>query len=158
MGKKYLIMKYIAHRGLIEGPDKEIENRPETIQKALDLGLDVEVDVWLIDDIWYLGHDEPQYKTTIDFISKQNLWVHCKNFNSLSVLINRHKNINCFWHENDKYTLTSKGYIWAYPGQETVNERCIKVLPELFSTKINENDCFGICTDYVFKYKKEMNR
>ena len=146
-------MLIIAHRGLIEGPNKEIENSPETIQKALDLGFDAEVDVWLINDIWYLGHDEPQYKITIDFILKSNLWVHCKNFNSFSTLINQYKNINCFWHETDKYTLTSKGYIWAYPGQETVNQRCIKVLPELFSTIINEKSCLGICTDYALKYK-----
>ena len=38
-------MILISHRGNINGPNPEMENNPEYIQKALDLGYDVEVDV-----------------------------------------------------------------------------------------------------------------
>ena len=36
----------IAHRGLYNGPDPWLENKPEQITKALTLGFDAEVDVW----------------------------------------------------------------------------------------------------------------
>ena len=36
---------------------------------------------------------------------------------------------NYFWHQNDDYTITSKGYIWAYPGKK-LNKNAIYVLPE----------------------------
>ena len=28
------------------------------------------------------------------------------------------KTFNYFWHQNDKFTLTSKGYIWTFPGNK----------------------------------------
>jgi hypothetical protein len=36
------------------------ENKP-IILKAIKLGYDVEIDIWVIDGAFYLGHDEPQY-------------------------------------------------------------------------------------------------
>ena len=38
-------MYFISHRGNISGIDKNNENKPEYIEKALSLGFDVEVDV-----------------------------------------------------------------------------------------------------------------
>ena len=38
-------MKIIAHRGLLNGKDEKLENRPDTFKKALEAGFDVEVDV-----------------------------------------------------------------------------------------------------------------
>jgi hypothetical protein len=52
-------MIYIAHRGLFQGPDKEKENHPDQIRKALKKRYDCEVDVWWKSDGWWLGHDEP---------------------------------------------------------------------------------------------------
>jgi hypothetical protein len=49
-------MILVSHRGNISGPNKERENSPQYIQEALDLKYDVEVDVWVNDEIW-LGHD-----------------------------------------------------------------------------------------------------
>ena len=39
-------MIYIAHRGLTNGPDKELENHPEQIKRAISQGFDCEVDLW----------------------------------------------------------------------------------------------------------------
>ena len=41
-------MKIISHRGNLNGPNKNLENRLDTIEKAIQLGFDVEVDIWLI--------------------------------------------------------------------------------------------------------------
>ena len=53
-------MKIIAHRGNLSGPT-QTENHPDQIKKALDLGFDVEIDVWYKENKVFLGHDFPQY-------------------------------------------------------------------------------------------------
>ena len=62
-------MKYIAHRGLLDGPNKEKENKPEQIEYTLKQGFDCEIDVWKIDEIFFLGHDSPQYEIEKQFFS-----------------------------------------------------------------------------------------
>ena len=61
--------------------------------------------------------------------------------------------INChyFWHQEDDYTITSKGIIWTYPGKLLL-KNSICVLPELFNKQIL--NCLGICSDYIQNYKK----
>ena len=41
-------MILIAHRGNINGPRVEFENNPEYVLRAIEMGFDAEVDVWLI--------------------------------------------------------------------------------------------------------------
>ena len=71
------IQKFISHRGNILGPDVSLENNPSYILEALSLGFDCEIDVWQINNELLLGHDEPTYKTSIDFLSehKNSLWI-----------------------------------------------------------------------------------
>jgi hypothetical protein len=109
-------MKLIAHRGLLKGPNKNLENQPHQIQTVLDRGYDSEIDLWVFDDRLYLGHDGPQFNITEQFLKQPGLWIHCKNLSALAYCQNDIK-LNYFWHENDAYTLTSKGFIWAYPGK-----------------------------------------
>lgn len=142
-------MKTISHRGNIDGANKDRENHPDYIKEALDLGFDVEIDVWQIDNKWYLGHDEPQYDINFE-MNDERLWIHAKNVDALSQL-HHLMNPNYFWHQNDEYTLTSKGIIWAYPGKPVpFMSRSIAVLPELYSTDIR--NFYGVCTDYVTRY------
>ena len=47
-----------------------------------------------------------------------------------------------------KLTLTSKGYIWAYPGVKC--ENAITVMPEL--PKEDLKDYIGICSDNIMDY------
>ena len=61
------------------------------------------------------------------------------------------KNIHCFWHQEDDFTLTSRGFIWTYPGKE-LTLKSICVLPESTDNEIGE--CFGICSDVIKKYKQ----
>ena len=145
-------MKFISHRGNIIGKSPNLENHPIYIQKALDLGYDVEIDIWMEDwGILFLGHDEPQYDITLDWLKERssNLWIHCKNIQAVE-WFNSIENFNYFWHEKDTLTLTSKNYLWAYPGKQPIKES-IAVLPEIY--KDNIEDCIGICSDYIKKYK-----
>ena len=144
-------MKIISHRGNINGPDSDSENNPKKIEQALNLGYECEVDVWSQSGALTLCHDfknDKHYSINAEFLKKDGLWCHAKNFNSLYEM----SKINChyFWHEEDKYTITSKGYIWAYPG-EKINEKTICVLPERIDKKIDI--CAGICSDFIENYK-----
>jgi len=139
-------MKLIAHRGNINGRKKESENKPDYIKNAIDKGFDAEVDVWLMDGI-YFGHDKPQYECDIDFLLKYHtsLWIHCKNLSALSALSD-FINLNVFWHENDKHTLTSQGIIWTYPHNPVTNKSVI-VCPSAKYSKYQE--CYGVCSDFL---------
>lgn len=143
-------MKLIAHRGNINGVNKEEENKPEYLQSALDKGYNIETDVWIIENIYYLGHDKPQYKIDLSFLEDTRVWCHCKNLEALLVLKNNPK-INCFWHENDAFTLTSSHNIWTYPGKELTSQS-ICVMPEWNNFSDFKNDIpkiYGVCSDFV---------
>jgi len=142
-------MKYIAHRGLFNGPDVNLENRPEQIEQALNEGFDCEVDLWLIDSDFYLGHDRPDYAIRNEWLNKPGLWIHAKNLAALKWLTET--DLEYFWHEEDKFTLTSNNYIWTYPGN-ALTSRSVMVMPE-YVDKSLENarnaQCYAICSDYV---------
>jgi glycerophosphoryl diester phosphodiesterase len=137
----------IAHRGNINGPDAQKENTIEAIFTAIGKGFDVEIDVWVIDDVIYFGHDEPQRiidNFIIDKIGK-NGWFHCKNLGALEFFSKNYSSYNYFWHQTDDYTLTSSGYIWTYPGQK-VGKRSIMVDLNLEYGIVE--GVAGICTDF----------
>jgi len=50
-------MRLISHRGNINGKNLERENSFPYIQEALQLGYEVEIDIWVINNEVYLGHD-----------------------------------------------------------------------------------------------------
>lgn len=143
-------MKLIAHRGLFNGPDEHMENKPAQVELALSLGYDAEVDLRVYEDKFYLGHDFAQYQIDPSFLYKNRLWIHAKNFEALEWL--SLTNLNYFWHENDAYTLTSKNLIWTYP-EKILSPMSICVMPELYmeweDIKDATKDCYGICSDYV---------
>jgi hypothetical protein len=137
----------ISHRGNISGPHPEDENSPPYIVKALDMGYQVEIDVWFLDGVYYLGHDEPQYKIRESFLMNNNFWCHAKNLEALNRLLKL--DVNCFWHENDDFTLTSNKKIWTYPNKQ-VNENSVIVCKNIEETiKYSNMQIFGICSDFV---------
>tara|TARA_B110000483_G_C18127425_1_gene516219 strand:- start:300 stop:731 length:432 start_codon:yes stop_codon:yes gene_type:complete len=143
-------MIYISHRGNLEGKQENNENNPDYIMQAIKQGFDVETDVWFDKTNFYLGHDEPTYKINSDFLLNKNLWCHAKNFDALDELskINAHY----FWHQEDDYTLTSKGIVWVYPGK-LLSKNSICVMPEL--SNYQSLECLGICSDLIKNYKND---
>lgn len=144
-------MKLISHRGNINGPNI-LENNPNYIDNTLMIGYDVEIDIWLIDDQIYLGHDKPTYKIEMNWLVDRIdiLWIHCKNTNVLELLNECEYKFNYFWHENDAVTLTSHGFMWAYPGKQSI-KNSIAVLPEIYNDDVSR--CYGICSDYISNYQ-----
>jgi hypothetical protein len=148
-------MLFIAHRGNINGPDIINENTIIQINKALKIGYDVEIDIWKINNIIYLGHDSPNYQINNNFLLNNKIWCHAKNIEALEYCIEN--NIQCFSHDIDDYTITSSGYIWCYPGKKLA-KNSICVMPELSNNTIDFTIPYAICTDYVIKYEKIYNK
>jgi ABC-type transport system substrate-binding protein len=142
--------KIISHRGNLNGPKLDCENNPTYIQQAIDEGFDVEIDIWFLYGNFYLGHDDPTYLVSKFWLNSRSskLWCHVKNLNALQQLYND-TDLNYFWHETDKMTLTSKGYPWLYPNNYiehgiTVELGLKKEIPLVY----------GICTDYPLSWNK----
>ena len=149
-------MKIISHRGYLNGANNNLENHPEHIDKCIELGFDVEIDLRLISETLYLGHDFENHKITIEWLllRKKSLWIHCKNFDSLNFLTQKNFDLNFFWHEDDLFTLTSKKIIWAYPCKN-IFYNAVNVLPELNFNKSElmlNKDIYAICTDFPIKF------
>ena len=146
-------MRYISHRGNIDGKNPSMENHPSYIDKAIALGYDVEIDVWMVEGVLLLGHDEPQYGVTQSWLNDRvgKLWIHCKNIEAME-WFSAIGGFNFFWHETDTVTLTSKGYIWAYPGKQPIADS-VAVMPEIHNDSVVS--CIGICSDVIKKYKDE---
>ena len=141
-------MKLISHRGNIAGKQPGLENMPEYIKDTIQKGYDVEIDVWYENGFW-LGHDNPMYKIDIHFLLQPELWCHAKNIEALYEM--QKNGIHCFWHQEDDVTLTSKGYLWTYPGK--------KLTPSSIWVKPPDNieitqEIAGICSDDLRNYYK----
>lgn len=148
-GKKVIL---ISHRGNINGPNPDRENNPDYIQQAISNGYNVEIDVWYENNKWYLGHDEPQYEVHKTYFYNNALWCHAKNIEALKNLL--FMGIHCFWHQEDDVTLTTRGYLWTYPGN-LLTTKSICVMPERVSYSHEEFQvAAGVCSDLIEEYSR----
>lgn len=149
-------MIYISHRGNLDGPNPSQENNPIYIEQAINEGFSVEVDFRIKDGRLYLGHDEPQYEISFQWLQVlyRNLWIHCKDKEAFNFALS--KNLHCFWHNIDDYTITSEGYVWAYPGKESVGRFCILVMPDTIwiNDEFLSSKFLGICSDNIRRLRK----
>jgi len=150
-------MIIISHRGNLTGPNSETENNPEQIITCINKGYDVEIDLWYNDVGYFLGHDYPKYKVDlVDFLYKyrKQLWIHCKNIESLGKLLDSGLSLNFFWHQNDDYTVTTWDYIWSYPNTTPPyfkNQILLDFSKTVDFDYYKSLDIKGICVDYVEK-------
>ena len=142
-------MRKISHRGNLFGPNPERENTPHYIFEALAEGYDVEIDVWYQNGMIQLGHDMPIASVNKNMLKMNGLWCHAKDIQALEYMTN--EGINCFWHQGDDVTLTSKGYIWTHSDYNTYGPKsvaCHMERPTAEELK-KYKDCYGICSDYI---------
>jgi len=147
-----ILFKIISHRGNVENSHYE-ENSKDAIKHAISLGFDVEIDLVYEDEYQILlGHGMISDVVTLTWLNKykEYLWCHAKTLYTLRKLYDN--NFNCFYHDTDDGVLTSKGFIWTYPGKLLV-EKSIAVCPELINNKWDLTNCVGICTDYPTKWE-----
>jgi len=145
-------MKLISHRGNIEGIVPNKENRPSYIDCALQLGLEVEIDIRYQDNNFWLGHDTTDYIIDINWLNKRskNLWLHCKNLNAVLKLKSLYYSGQYFCHTEDPYVITSTGHIWVHDLTATLNNNCIiPLLGKLDIVNFENKIVHAVCTDYV---------
>ena len=145
-------MLLISHRGNLTGPNFGFENSPYYLEKSLNLGFEVEIDLWVKNNQLFLGHDEPTYQINLDFLTKhkERLWIHCKNLEALEFMQSQ-SGFNYFWHGTDDYTLTSKGYIWTYFEKPVAKNNVLVIKGQI--KKGDLPDCYGVCTDFPLSLK-----
>ena len=145
-------MFLISNNGNLNGKNTLMENNPLACDDVRHMGYDVKIDVWLTDKGWFLGKEKPQFSIEFEYLLRDGFWCQAKNIGALREMI-QHEEINCFWHQQDEYTLTSKGYIWTYPGKP-LTHKSICVLPELLPDwrKQGAHGSAGICSDFVQQY------
>ena len=127
--------KLISHRGNINGKNELLENNPNYIDIAIELGYDVEVDMWIDNDGFYLGHDEPTYPITFNWLMERSLklWIHCKDLKTIEELKrleeeNGLRDIHYFFHNTDDITITSYGKLWVYPGKQPIKYSIAEII------------------------------
>jgi len=148
-------VKYIAHRGNLCGPSPTTENSPFAIDQALAQGFDVEVDIWLVNEAFRLGHDYGDYVVSWYWLATRasRLWLHCKNLTALHCFASKSTTFNYFWHEHDQYALTSKDFIWTCLS-DTITSRTVLVMPDQSAAQNTIRDllstcCYGVCSDFL---------
>lgn len=150
-------MILISHRGNLNGKNVQRENTEQYINLALDQGFDVEIDVWFLENKWFLGHDNPESETSWDFLNNAKFWIHAKNGDALNMLTHLgllNKELKFFWHQNDEYTLTSNNILWTFPNKKLFSNS-VCVLPEL-GINGEINNIKGICSDYISEYSYKI--
>jgi len=145
-------MIYIAHRGNTQGPNPDKENHPDYLRDAVRKGYDVELDVWLINGKYILGHDAPQYEVPDYFLENNKFWCHAKNIEAITALIDPGFPVHAFFHDTDACVLTTQKWIWTYPGQPVLGWRSIAVMPERVPGW-DISKAGGVCTDHPIKYQ-----
>jgi hypothetical protein len=150
-------MHFISHRGNITRANRSLENSVGYILSALN-DYDVEIDVWLKNNCYYLGHDGPSYLIEPEFLKTQinehKFWCHAKNITVFERLISL--GVICFFHQNDDITPTiPHHYLWTFPGKElTASSVC--VMPEiagLTPEKLFAHKIAGVCSDQIQDFR-----
>lgn len=133
----------------MDGPNSTLENRPDYVDKAIEAGFMVEVDLRLIGNQYFLGHDYPIWPVAFNWLNERrdSLLLHLKDISSLHTMIPQW---NYFCHVNDPYTFTSQGKIWLHSLDLTPDDRTIVPLmtKDLIRSYPHKKHVHAICSDY----------
>ena len=149
----------IAHRGNLTGPEVERENSPSYIDAAIAAGFPVEVDLRSKDGELWLGHDNPQYPITQEwlFARRKDLWIHIKDYCSAVLMGQLKENYQFFCHQSDDFTITSTGHVWVHDLENEITKECIVPLLDRKSIiDFTQKEFFAICTDYVYECEEKI--
>jgi len=161
-------MRWISHRGNINGAIPDSENNPSYVEEAIMTGYDVEIDIWKIENDWWLGHDKPQYKVSLEWLTdiSRSAWCHLKNSEAFELPCY----FNRFWHDSDDYVFTSKGYVLIHSGLDIIKIEnaniAVCMMPEHHvnfgqeGCPLSDVDSYGlhaICTDNIDECRRMID-
>ena len=135
---------YISNRGNLAGRNPDEENKPDYLEKALDSGVCVKTDVWMIKNKTATGTDRPSIGINLNLFDKERLLIQARNPTALLLLLK--KGYHCFWRESDSLIMTNRNFILSYAG--SIFPKSIIMLPEE-NAIITNGDYMGICSDFI---------
>ena len=145
----FWIPEKIAHRALTAGPDDEKENNIQTIRSRCEQGLSSEIDIWVHNGEFWIGHDAPREPVTLEFLTSEFLWIHAKHgeaFYKLQALSNEMGlGLRIFYHTQEHYALTTTGDTIILPGIADVPGFCY-MMPEMDT--VIPTVAAKICSDF----------
>lgn len=141
--------KIIIHRSQLH------QNTPENtllgMNECLHSGFSAEIDVYLIDGRYFIGHDLDNLATVkFEEIDKANVFIHMKSLNFTHT-----KNADLFYMEDDPVTLTLKGRQWVNAHVSHQNKNTVICSNELIGGQFDhekniqalKNDAW-VCTKF----------
>ena len=148
--------QFVCHRGNLESKFVPDENRPDILDRRIRDGFGVELDVWCSEDQYWLGHDEPQYEVSFDWLMKDGAkkYIHCKDgptFEHLLLQCGREGyNPHLFYHTKEDYALTTRGHVIVHPGVHLL-DCSINMMPEMGAEKPwgEYYRAFAVCSDTI---------
>ena len=151
-------MKIISHRGNLKGPEIDRENTIEYIDIALENSFGVEIDLWQVNNKFFLGHDKPLNEVSLEWLEnrKKNLWIHTKNFKSFETLLELNNDFIFFYYTSEPLVLVSNGKIWCHQHDKISNPKncVVPFLDKSSALRNKEFNWYGVCTDYPLIFKK----
>ena len=140
---------YISNRGNLAGKDPNEENKPDYIRNALDKGVCVKTDLWVIKDRTVTGKEHPSIGIDLKYFNKEKLLIQARNPTALLYLLE--EGYHCFWRESDNLIMTNRNFILSYAG--SIFPKSIIMLPEQ-NAIVTNNDYMGICSDFISGWTK----
>jgi hypothetical protein len=145
-----------AHRGNLDGPEENNENRPSQIERALEAGFYAEVDIRRSYSGFWFGHDGADYRVEDDWINERRdrLLLHVKDFETLQYIADRRLAWHFICHASDPYTITSRSHVWLHDIRKLVpDDRTVVPLLSLEQLRAYPyiKVVGGICTDYPYE-------
>lgn len=144
-------MKIVSHRGNLDGENPKLENHPDQIDLAIRNNFLVEVDLRIVNDRFFLGHDTSDYLIDKQWLlyRKQYLIIHSKDLLTSNHLVRLNKELNWFYHTDEDIVLSSWGWIWCYPGIYLSEGITVLIGDQVkLPSKV-----LGVCTDYPIKFR-----
>lgn len=150
-------MLYISYRGIYDGNNFEDANTPSQLGKALGMGFSCMIDVWKVDDKFYLGNDQPLTEVTEKYLQGNRWWINARNTAMQAWLPAQNPKLypNYFWFTMPTpppaYVTASNGKLIT-PGTVPINNNSVIFLPEITDTACFSTvklKCFGICSNYL---------
>lgn len=140
-------MIFISNAGNLKERNEELMNHPDQIKKCLDLGFNVRVDVKFSKDNFYLVNQEDRFPIETKLLEDYRIWCQAKDILTLNALSSS-LNINCFYLKKDKFTITSKSFIWNIDKTRIVKNSIYQMIGDDWKTaKSKAIFCYGICSD-----------
>jgi len=140
---------YISNRGNLAGKHPDEENKPDYIERALENGVCVKTDIWVIKNKTVTGTEHPATGINLNLFDKEKLLIQARNPTALLYLLE--EGYHCYWRESDNLIITNRNFILSYAG--SIFPKSIIMLPEE-NAIVTNNDYMGICSDFISGWTK----